>query len=265
MHRQTSHVGSAIALCRATRRATVSRAALLTSLLALSLARAVAADGPIIGIFNERPPYLIEAPDGSPGGLTGAPAARAFRAAGIAVHWRRVPTNRQLALLKEDNAMHCAIGWFHTSEREQFAKFSKPIYRDSDWVALAHVSYVAAAGGTLDQALQERGTRVLVKDKFSYGRALDAMLARRRPIVAVSTATMQQMAQEVGAGTVEFMFASDEEARYLIAHAGAQASALHVIHFRDMPRGETRHIMCGKNVPDALIDKLNATIGLPSF
>ena len=43
-------------------------------------------------------------------------------------------------------------------------------------------------------------------------------------------------------------------------HAGANAPNLHLRQFKDMPHGITRHIMCGKNVPNEVIARLNKAI-----
>ncbi|MDE2428233.1 MAG: hypothetical protein KGM99_05860, partial [Burkholderiales bacterium] len=74
--------------------------------------------------YNERPPYIVPAADGSATGLTATPAANAFSTAGIPVTWTKIPPNRQLIVVQENKSANCAIGWFKNSERETFAKFS---------------------------------------------------------------------------------------------------------------------------------------------
>ena len=73
----------------------------MAAALALLWGDACRAGDAVTLYYNERPPYLVSAPDGSVGGLTASVAERAFRAAGIDVKWLKTPINRQLALLKE--------------------------------------------------------------------------------------------------------------------------------------------------------------------
>lgn len=214
----------------------------------------------IIATYSERPPYLLQAAGGPPGGLTGAPAAAAFQAAGIDVVWSQLPTNRQLAMIKDPAARSCALGWFRTPERELYSKFTKAIYRDKDWVLLARADYAAGEDITLETLLQRPNTRVLVKDNYSYGAHIDAMMARLKPNVVVTTSSPAQMMQSLSAGVVDFTYASQEEAQYLLALGGEAAKHLHMLKPRDMPRGGERYIMCGKGVPDEVIARLNKVI-----
>lgn len=209
--------------------------------------------------YNERPPYLVPAADGSANGLTGTPAANAFKAAGIPVTWTKVPTTRQMALIKE-SGLNCAIGWFKTPEREQFAKFTKAIYRDKPWIVLANKGFAMADGAKLQDVLTTKGVRVLVKEAFSYGPYIDGLLAKIKPTTTVSNGTTTQMLQLINANMVDFMFVSEEEAEYLVEQAGLKMTNFRQLRFPDMPAGDKRYIMCSKHVPDAMIVKLNKAI-----
>lgn len=218
------------------------------------------ADDAITATYTVRPPYLLQAAGAAPSGLIGTPAVAAFQAAGIPVAWTQLPTNRQLAMMKDPAARSCALGWFRTPERERYAKFTKAIYRDKDWVLLARADFDPDDSVTLETLLQRPSTRVLVKDNYSYGAHIDAMMARLKPIVAISTGTQAQMLQSIGAGSVDFTYVSQEEAQYLLAHGGEAAKHLRIVKPRDMPRGGERYIMCGKGVPDEVITRLNKEI-----
>jgi polar amino acid transport system substrate-binding protein len=209
--------------------------------------------------YNERPPYLVPAADGSATGLTGTPAANAFKAAGIAVTWAKVPTTRQMALVKEAG-MNCAIGWFKNPEREQFAKFTKAIYRDKPWIVLANKGFAVQDGAKLQDVLSAKGVRVLTKEAFSYGPYIDGVLAKTKPAITVSNGTTTQMLQLINANMVDFMFVSEEEAEYLVEQAGLKMTNFRQLRFPDMPAGDKRYIMCSKHVPDDVISRLNKAI-----
>jgi polar amino acid transport system substrate-binding protein len=220
-----------------------------------------ASDDAITATYSERPPYMMAQADGSPSGLTGTPAAQAFKAAGIPVVWQNLPTNRQLLMVKDPGQRACAIGWFRVERREPYTKYTKPIYRDKEWVVLANATLAARHDATLEALLRQSGTRVLVKDNYSYGTELDQLLRKWRPTLAVSTASNAKMVQSISKGVVDMMFVSQEEGDYIMAHhASEQTKHLRLLRFKDMPRGPERYIMCGKGVPDDVIVRLNKAI-----
>jgi polar amino acid transport system substrate-binding protein len=209
--------------------------------------------------YSERPPYMMALADGTPDGLTGAPAAAAFKNAGIAVQWHKVPTNRQLWMVKDHGSLSCAVGWFATPERQRYAKFTKAIYRDRSWVVLANAAFAARGINSLAELARLRDIRVLIKDNYSYG-GLDEFMKQWQPVVAVSTASAVRMVQSVSKGMVDLMFVSEDEGHYIMQHQGEQMANLRLLQFKDMPRGLERHIMCGTNVPDEVIARLNKAI-----
>ncbi|MFC0170066.1 substrate-binding periplasmic protein [Pseudoduganella danionis] len=215
-------------------------------------------------LYSERPPYLMAAAEGGPSGLTGAPATRAFRLAGINARWLNLPTNRQLLTVRDSKLPSCAIGWFRTPERELFAKFTKPLYHDKDWTVLAHVHLAERGDSSLQDIMQRKDVRILVKDNYSYGSELDKMLARTNPILAVSTAPTAKMVQSVSKGAADMMFVSEEEGSYIMEHHPAeQTRQLRLLRFKDLPHGPERYLMCNKATPDAYIERLNSAIASP--
>lgn len=71
-------------------------------------------------LYNERPPYLSYV-NGTLSGLTATPTIEAFKKANIEFKLRKVPTKRQLHIIKENGSKACAIGWFKKPERELLA------------------------------------------------------------------------------------------------------------------------------------------------
>lgn len=233
-------------------------AALIASLL---LAPLTSSAQEVINVaYSERPPYLLPQADGTPAGLTGTPAVQAFNNAGITVQWHKVPSNRQLAMVKDPKGLNCAIGWYAVPERLAYAKFSKAIYRDKGWLLLANPTFAARGITTMEELSKQRDIRVLVKDNYSYG-GLDKFIQRWHPVVAVSTASTAKMLQSVAKGSVDMMFVSEEEGNYLLKHeAGEHAANLRLLALKDTPRGPERHIMCSKAVPDEIMNRLNKAI-----
>jgi polar amino acid transport system substrate-binding protein len=249
-------------LCSCPLNNSISPSRSLKNFLALCLLIPTVArsEEPVTLLYNDRPPYLVSQADGSATGLSATPAANAFKAAGIPFTWSKMPTNRQLAVVKDLAGMYCAVGWFRKPEREEFARFTKAIYQDKPTVALVNAQFSIRDGNTLANVLAMKGVRVLVKDQFSYGAFVDGLLASVRPTVISTTAENVQMVQMIQANRADLMFVAEEEANYLIAQAGLGLNDIRVLRFADMPKGEKRHIMCSRHVPEDIIARLNKAI-----
>ena len=61
--------------------------------------------------------------------------------------------------------MDCAVGWFKNSEREAFAKFSKPIYQDEPQVVLTAIeNHKIKSTDTVESVLANHDLNLLVKN-----------------------------------------------------------------------------------------------------
>ncbi|HWW71317.1 MAG TPA: transporter substrate-binding domain-containing protein [Duganella sp.] len=225
-------------------------------LLLLPVSRA---QEPLVLYYNERPPYLMSAPDGGVHGLTADPATAAFADAAVPARWMRAPSNRQLALLQE-GGRRCAVGWFRNAERERYAKFSRPIYRDLPLVAIVRDDFAFRGEATLQQLLAMRGLMVLVKEKYSYGGYVDDALAKARPARISTTTESVVMMAMIAAHRADLMFLAPEEADYLLQLAELRDKGLRVLRLPDVPTGESRHIMCSKDVSDDIMRRLDKAI-----
>lgn len=209
--------------------------------------------------YHERPPYAVTQPDGNVAGLTATPAAQALQAAAIPFVWVLLPSNRQIAVVQENRAPGCALGWFRNPEREVFARFTKPLYEDRPPVGIANVDFTPH-GSTIADVLGQPDANVLVKDRFSYGPYIDQLLARIHPTTTVTTVDSLQMMKMIERHRVDFMFAGEEEADAMLAQAGALARSLKLLHFSDAPPGEKRYLMCSLQVPPEWIERIDAVL-----
>ena len=218
------------------------------------------ADEALTIYYNERPPYLVTATDGSGvGGLTATPAGRAVHLAGLQVRWSKLPSNRQLAVIKDNKEIACAIGWFRNAEREAYAKFSHPLYQDRPTVALARGGFQPQAERLADE-LREHRPMVLLKDGFSYGPFIDGLMKQLRPPTMSTTVENWQMVRMIAAQRADFMYVSEEEAGYFIDQAGMAPGDVKIVRFADMPAGERRHLMCTRLMPDEWLARINKAL-----
>jgi polar amino acid transport system substrate-binding protein len=210
--------------------------------------------------FNERPPFMKQLADGSVAGTAATPAARAFKKAGIPFVWQYTSVKRQLAVLQENAAPVCSVGWYKTAERERFAKFTKAISQDSPTIGLANANFKAQDNGKLADLLANRELDVLIKDSIIYGPYLDAQLTTMKAKRITSYEEFGSLIKLVRFGRAQLTFVPIEEANYYIESMGYSRTDFNIIHFSDMPSGEKRYIMCDMKVEDAVIEKLNAEL-----
>ena len=60
------------------------------------------------------------------------------------------------------------------------------------------------------------------------------------------------------------MFVSEEEGGYIMDHhPSEQTRHLRLLHFKDLPRGGERYLMCNMAMPDAYMERLNSALASP--
>lgn len=75
------------------------------------------------------------------------------------------------------------------------------------------------------------------------------MLARLRPPTVSITSHSENMLRMVANGRCYYWFIDAEEARWFLQHYQELAERLEVRPRRGVPTGQTRHLMCSKQVP----------------
>lgn len=238
-----------------------ARTITLTATLAAALisCTAQAQSTPIALMYYERPPFMIDTVDGKVSGLTADASAQAMRDAGLSFTWHKFGAKRILEVIRENRIPACGVGWFKSPEREEIAKFSKPIYRDRPGVAITPKRFSANPDLTVEKVLKNKANRILVKEGFTYG-GINILIKQYQATQISTTVDITQMVQMIQANRADILFLADEEASYLLEQGGFRASDFNVLRFPDMPKGNLRHFMCSKLVPDSVIQKLNAAI-----
>ncbi len=211
--------------------------------------------------YIQRPPYMMASGDGLTG-LTGAPSYLAFKNAKVPVVLAETPFARQLRYIEANSGQDCMIGIFKKPEREVFAKFTKPVYQDQPQVILTAASNANrfAARHSVLEVFEDKSLVLLVKLAYSYGGTLDALMERYQPTRIKTADENLLMLKSIKLKMADYMFIAPEEAAVAVGAAGFEPHDFKHIKFKNMPDGEYRHLMCSKNVPDEVIQKLNAAI-----
>ncbi len=234
--------------------------ALLSSLFfTLLFASTGHAAEPLALLYYDRPPYMIATANGQVSGLSASPSAAALKAAGIPFGWNKVASQRIIDLIREDAVMGCGVGWYKSAEREKFARFSKAVYQDKPYLAVANKKLGLPKNITLADLFNQKSVRILVKEGFSYGK-LGELLAKHPDNLIRTTNEISAMVQMVKANLADLIFLSEDEAVFLLEQAGFRADDFHLLRFPDVPVGAKRYFMCSKKVPESVINKINDAI-----
>lgn len=217
---------------------------------------------PIYLHYPDRAPYAMTTKDGKATGLFSTPAGNAFKKAHLPFVWVKTPINRQFLLLKENTAegdeRHCAVGFYKTAEREQYAKFTKPYYKSQGLVAIANKSIKKEKFKTFEEFMKNH--TILLKENYSYGPEVDGFLQKLKPNKVTTSGEAEQMIQMITQGHGDFMVISREEINYYFNKGSAKKSKLHVMTFPDLPKGLFRYMMCSQSVSNKTLAKLNRSI-----
>ncbi len=211
--------------------------------------------------YIQRPPYIMADGAGLKG-LTGLPSFLAFKKSGVPFAIKETPFARQLRMVQDNSGRDCMIGMFKKPERELFAKYSLPIYKDQTQLILTS----AANASKLEKVqsvkalFSDKSLVFLAKLGYSYGAELDVLIERLEPTIKRTADENLLMVKALKLKMADYMVIAPEEATEAVVAAGFAATDFRQIRLRDMPGSEYRHFMCSKNVPDKVIQQLNAAI-----
>ncbi len=210
--------------------------------------------------YNERPPYLVTTNQGVEG-LTGDPATIAFEESKFPFKWEQTPSKRQLYILQQNSGRDCLVGWFKIAERENYARYTLPIYQDKPQIALARSDNDKInSGGNVRDILSNPNLNLLVKDGYSYGDFLDEIIRESNPNLTETTVENNAMLKMIHARHADYFFIAPEEANGLIETSEYNLEDFKFVIFQDIPDGEKRYILCSMNVENDIIEQLNAII-----
>lgn len=171
-----------------------------------------AADSPLSLLYQDRPPYYVTNPDGSVGGLVSGPVATALRKAEIPFEWKVRPGKRQIETIRKNRAAVCSPGWFKKPKREEFAKFSDPIYRDRPQVVVVRAAERdALPHQTLESLFTDKEWALGAKLGYSYGTFIDNMIAEIKPRMLRTPQDKTGMVRMLLGKRFDYMFAAPEE------------------------------------------------------
>ena len=234
---------------------------LLLMLLLGSLFGPLTGSEPLKVYYFQRPPLYLTQADRSPGGFLVEIVKLVFTEAGIDYRFEELPALRIESLLKGTERA-CGIGWFRRPERDTWATFSDPIYRDLPSIALVHARQAPRLGPRTSLAnLLGSGLLLGVIEGFSYGTETDQAIATAHPRIFRLVGQQSQLLMMAASGRIDYFFLGPEEAQYLLAANPGLAAHLMIVPIEDGAHGNDRHLMFSKGVDALTILRVNQAIG----
>ncbi|MBM7061311.1 transporter substrate-binding domain-containing protein [Pseudomonas sp. UL073] len=228
-------------------------------LLYLSPGTALADDSITVAWRNKAPYHYLE--QGSERGFLLERAHQVFAAAGIQTRFVQQPAKRIWHSFAQGTPRYCSFGWYRLPERERVAQFSLAFHTDPPQIVLVSEQALAAIDRHKSFAalLQDRSITLGLVDGVSYGPILDPLIAGSANRIKHATVEPLVMMRMVAAHRVDYMLADQADWDYLRQHE-SNLDGIAEQHFADMPPGLERYIVCSKDVPAALMAKINRAI-----
>jgi polar amino acid transport system substrate-binding protein len=222
--------------------------------------RSHAAEAPLEVLYFQRPPFYFQRAGKPPGGIL-LELMRSLLNKAQTPHIFTVKPNKRILGYIERGGNYCSIGWYKTTNRQKYAHFSKPIYRDMPLVLLANQAKAAALprNPTLAQALNS-GLRLGMIAGFSYGQWADEKIKRLRPKREVVTTEQKNLIKMLQLGRCDLVLMGLEEANWVMRNYQDMAKALMVIRIKDAPPGNLRYIIYSREVKPSIIDRIDSLI-----
>jgi len=217
---------------------------------------------PLTFSYFERPPYYFTTGSGDAGGFLVDRTRKILHTAEIEGQFVALTPYRIFYVLKHAPAPHCSIGWFKNSERELFAKFTKPFYQNRALVLLTSKVQQSKFSGKISvrQLFSNRKISLARLAEFSYGDLVDGLLGELSPQSVLFTGEQTALLQAIMEQRATYMLVAPEEIDLLTQAAGVSKEDVVALPLTDAPIGNLRYLMCNQAVSDQIMEKMNRAI-----
>lgn len=211
----------------------------------------------------EFPPYYYTNSLGEPDGFLLRKTDAVLRAAGVEPIYESMPAKRILELLRSNDPV-CSIGWFKTPHREQFAKFSRPIYVNEPLCALMLRKNEFKLDGkdSLAQILADESIALGVLEGYSLGASVDNIIARARPGMRRVNGDYPQLVRMLAVERFTCILVAPEEVESLLRMNRLDQDIFACKGLSDVPAGNARHLMFSMGVPDRIVARIDEVLSI---
>lgn len=238
----------------------MKRISAIVLLMCFVLPAGIAAQDITVSYMN-RPPYYYT-DQGEPRGFLVELTRNIFFDAGIDVTFKELPPNRIMHEIRKKDVLHCSIGWFRTPERDEFAKFSLPIYQNMPIVVVTTRKNKSRfmTYKTLRQLFSDRSLVMGNISSFSYGIYIDQLMKDLSPTTHEISTRRGILPALLLKKRADYLLSAPEEIDMLIQSEGMNKEDFITLVMEDIPEGNRRYLMFSMSVSDDMINRINASI-----
>lgn len=219
---------------------------------------AAASDHELTVAFNRKAPFFYFEGDAAKG-LVVDIVSRTLNAAGLHYHYEEMPFQRLLYNLQIQRPDFIVLGLSKTTEREKFAIFSRPIFRDQTPVVLfRHEDHDRMAAFATFNDLVHGG--MLYGRKRGTVQTADPLLKNMQERELIFDAEVVSFPLLLLKRRFDFTILYPEEVAYAIAGSGIGENEMETRLFPDMPPGDYRYLLFSKALATETIERINASI-----
>jgi polar amino acid transport system substrate-binding protein len=211
--------------------------------------------------YFEYPPYYHRLENGQASGIIVDLARKVLASAKVEPKFYFVPAKRILHEIKSGRPA-ASLGWFKTTEREQFAQFSMPIYvnRPAGVFFRRESEQKFRPYDSLEGLLQSGQFFLGRVQGFSEGAQLDGMLAKYEHKTVQVAADSVRLLKMLECRRFDFMLIPPEEVDVLLQAAQMQGNNFMLRAMNDIPQGNLRYIIYSKAVDQDLVRRIDQAI-----
>jgi len=215
---------------------------------------------PIEFYYPERPPYSYTQ-DGKATGVLIELSRSVLSRAGIEATFTEMPAPRIFAELQRDDVQCCIVGALKVPGREAYGVFSRPIFEDMPLVALFLVKNRTLIAGkhSFEELATSSSLKLGLNASWSYGEHVDSVIKKHNVQVMLIPSPTQQGLM-LATERFQYTLVRESEVDEIVKLSGRQRKDFLTMPLSDLRERRERFILCGKGVPDEVIEKINAAI-----
>ena len=210
--------------------------------------------------YPNRPPYNFTV-EGKPAGSLFEITELILSDADIDVTYVEMPSKRILAEIQKNGSTLCSFGWFKSPEREVYATFTLPIFKDAPLVAIFLKSNFSnqPRQANLKTLAADKSLTVGLIRGWSYGDYVDTVFKKEGTQIVEIPERVQQALMLAG-GRFSYTLARQSEVQDIVRLSNIPPEGFITLPLTDLSDKNMRYIMCGKGVPENIVARINASI-----
>lgn len=212
----------------------------------------------IVG-YNEKPPFFFTDNRSASGSVVEL-ARHIFKDAGVSYEFQPMPFNRIMENLKSQRPNFIALGLSKSPEREVFANFSKPFFKDKKPLIL--IKKVRK-----DDFLKFKTFELMLSGSdYKFGGKegniypIDSFLKTIGPRDIRVNVEMTSILKMLHSRRVDFIMLYPDELEYLLTKTGLPAQEFEQLDYPDLPNAGYRYLLFSKAIPQQTIDRIDRSI-----